>query len=735
QMLSPEESVQVLTALRQDPLVWQSLEQPEFLQAALEQAGSQIQCWSPGRLALLALNETRPTEALRAEPMLPLGPALQERALQAYQAAQRSGKSPASLKEAGLLALALRERRRLTGTWTGLLQELLPKQNAADSTSQVSTALAVWRSSLACLYGLIPDPEEMLRSLLPKNPARIPFEWIAAAQLSQPSNEAEHVNAFMKILQGLPVAFQLNLLRSLSLRGSGRIAAILASRLLVGHPAFASVRAQSRPNELDTAGLSVRALALQQMGAFYQLSGERTQALALYSAAEMTLEQWLAGLYLQRLNLQIEQDAGDTMVLMGKDQLSHLASTAGWLKNELGVVLVSHPFASSLIDQVQDECDSAFLQLKRAVRLFDSEPAVSQDLAREGAAGLLEEVRQRGIPFSGDFVYSWKPEDALQILIELDLPDEALELTYALLEVRPVDLSLLSLVGLIHERQEKLDEAILDLRSIVALDPQNATWRRRLGNLWIKVGKYERAFIEWQTVLALSGIHSVSDYLACAQVALQAGHLNQTVELCESVLQDDANNGNALGLLGQAFVARGEPQQAMNFLVRATRLSPEALTHWLALARVQEDLGEPQQALETLRSAVTAVPEASEGHLALGHICVQGGMLAEALPHLKKAFQLSPQSEQAALLYGQTLRILGHANEAGSVFEKVRSSWTACPELAYEYAQVLLDLDHAENALPVLETALHNGLPVLDGYLLYAKILLGEFRTGEDRWD
>ena len=287
-----------------------------------------------------------------------------------------------------------------------------------------------------------------------------------------------------------------------------------------------------------------------------------------------------------------------------------------------------------------------------------------------------------------------------------------------------MDLSLLSLVGLIHERQEKLDEAIFDLRSIVALDPQNATWRRRLGNLWIKVGKYERAFIEWQTVLALSGIHSVSDYLACAQVALQAGHLNQTVELCESVLQDDANNGNALGLLGQAFVARGEPQQAMNFLVRATRLSPETLTHWLALARVQEDLGEPQQALETLRSAVTAVPEASEGHLALGHICVQSGMLAEALPHLKKAFQLSPQSEQAALLYGQTLRILGHANEAGSVFEKVRSSWTACPELAYEYAQVLLDLDHAENALPVLETALHNGLPVLDGYLLYAKILL-----------
>src|SRR5512133_1257031 len=127
QILSAGESTQVFAALRQDPLVWPSLEQADFFQAALERLGSPVQRWSPARLALLALGYKHPLEALRSEPLPVLEPALQELALQAYQSAQHTNKPPASLREAGLLALALRERRRLTGSWSGLLQEISPR--------------------------------------------------------------------------------------------------------------------------------------------------------------------------------------------------------------------------------------------------------------------------------------------------------------------------------------------------------------------------------------------------------------------------------------------------------------------------------------------------------------------------------------------------------------------------------------------------------------------------------
>jgi tetratricopeptide (TPR) repeat protein len=737
-VLSAEESAQALTALRQDPLVWQGLEQAAGLQAALECLDGQVPSWNPARLALLALGPGPdgpgcPFETLRAEPLAALGQAVQERALQAYQVAQNTGKSPSNLREAGLLALALRERRRLTGTWSGLLAEILPKPGQSDTGP--GTAFAVWRTPLACLYGMIPDPEEMLRSLLPRTAQPIPCAMIAHVQLSQPFSEEEHVSAFARLLHGLPAPLQLCLLRALNLHGRERIAAELSSSLVVGHPAFASLRAQNGVNEPDLAGLSQRALSLQQMGSFYQLSGERAQALSLFNAAEVTLKNWLAGLYLQRLNLQVGDGASDTGPLMESSQAAHLASAAGWLKNELGVVLLSHPYAGMVMDQVPFDVDSAFLQLKRARQMVQNEPAVARDLAHQCAAGLLETVTSSGLPFIGDFVYTWCPEDALKILLELDLLEDAARLARALLVVRPADVSLLQHASRIQERMGNLDQAIHYARGVAALHPGSSAGHRLLGSLWGQAGAWEQALVEWQLVLDLSSPSSVPDRLACAQVALNAGRIDLAVTLSEAILGEDANNGAALGIFGQALVAQGDAARATSYLVRATLLSPENLSPWLALARLQSEQGDSRRALETLRSAVTAVPDAPEGHLALGEACAEAGLLAESLPHLKKAYTLSQESARCALLYGRTLRVLGHTNEARGVLEKSRVCWNSIPELAYEYAQVLLDLNDAESALPVLEMALRSGLPVLDASLLYARILLGEFRTGDEEWD
>jgi tetratricopeptide (TPR) repeat protein len=792
QNFSPDESVQVMAALLQDPLVWQSLAHEDFFQSALDHLGRQVLNWSPGRLALLALGESQPAEVFRAEPLPAPGQGLQERALQIYQSIQRAGKPPSNLSEAALLALALRERRRMTGSWNGLLQEISPNipGSSTNSTgslkpSQASVQSAervpgesqprgagfdAWRTALACLYTLIPDPEEMLRGLLPRSlwsrggesgaethslRAMPAFDWIVHIQLSQPVNEAEHIRVFARLLHGLPVPFQLGLLRSLNLHGRERAAAELARQMVIGqgrgHPAFASLRLQMNPDELDLAGLANRALALQQMGAFYQLAGDQAQALALLNAVELALRHWVAGLFLQRLDLQLGQSAGDATTIQ-TGQLDHLAAAAGWLDNALGAVLLSHPCASSVLDRAPGDLDSALIQIKRALQMFQSDPEVARDLARQSVAGLVAEIQQHGLPFSGDFVYTWRPEDALEILLKLDLPEESARLAQALLETRPTDTTLLHLASRIYERLGETAQAIHYARGMAALCPDNPAGRRQLARLWEKTGEWTLAFTEWQAVLALSGSSpSEADRLACAQAALQTGDADQAVVLSEAVIQENANNGAALGILGRSHVARGESDKAVPYLVRATLLAPEMLSPWLALARVQARMGESRRVLETLRAAVTAVPEAPEGHLALGEACVDAGLLAEALPHLKKAFSLSidiPQAvsiqkdlAQTALLYGRTLRTLGHSAESRAVLEKVRPAWTACPDLAYEYAQVLLDMDDSESALPVLESALHEGLvwspqlPVLEASLLYVRILLGEYRSGDEIWE
>jgi len=727
-VLPQNESIQVLSSLRHDPLVWQSLQQPDFLTAALAAAGSQVQCWAPGQLALLSVVEVKP-ETLRAEPFVPLGHALQEKVLRAYQTAQRSVNPPQTLEEAGLLALALRERRRLTGTWNGLLQEIMPKP------AQSASIFSVWRTALACLYAVIPDPIEMLRALLPKTLIRAPLDWLVICQLSQPLSEKEHIQCFTQVLKGFSMPLQLAVLRSLSLHGEESIASAVANRLLADHPAFTNLHTHSPINDQDLTGLSSRALSLQQLGSYYQLVGDHHQAMSLFSETETALKDWLAGLYLQCLNLRAGEDMEEAGVMMESDQLSQLAANAGWLKNDLGVALVNHPYASSVLEQIPEEIDSAFLAIKRAALIMENEPALARDIARRASQNLIVETREYGMPFQGEFVYSWRPQETLKILLDLGLKEEAFSLSKEIIETRPADLDLLSLHAHILELLGKPEQALEVQKIIVALDPDNLTWRKPLAGLWAQVGDWKRSYEEWKKILSSSVQPELDDRLTCAQAALHSGALEDARSLSEAILAEDRNNGVALGILGQALIGLGEAQMAVNYLVRATMLSPEVLAPWLALAGVQQSLGESHHALDTLRAAVTALPDEPETHFALGKACNEEGLLADSLPHLKQAYLLSHEATQPALLYGQTLRRLGHSTEARAVLEKARAQWPSHPELAYEHAQVLLDLNDAEGALPVLEFALHNGLPILEGYLLYAKILLGEYRGGMQNLD
>jgi tetratricopeptide (TPR) repeat protein len=742
------DAVVVLDSLRQEPLIWQSLEDAVFFRAAVERAGlnaADPSFWRPSRLALFALGDPRPMEALSAEPMALLGPGLQELALQAYQNLQRSGRPPTTLRDAALLALTLRERRRLTGTWSGMLKELLPR----DAATRPARAEMIWRAPLAVLYGFVPDPAEMLRSLITRNAPHTAYLWAVHAQLCQPCTEEEHAQVFTNLLQNLDVTQQLTMLRLISLHGREPLADALANRLLIGHPAFSNLRAHGSADGTDLVSLSARALSLQQMGAFYHLAGDSTQALSLYLAAQAALDQWQAGLQIQRLSVQSvygAQPGGRTTGLLGEENFTAAAaSAAGWLSEELGAVLASHPYAGSVLDHIPEEVEGAFLQIKRARRMFDREPAVARDLARQGAAGLLDHLRERGLPFHGDVVYTWRPADALQPLLQMDLPDEALALTLALVELRPVDAQLFHLAANIYDAMDRLPVAIQFARGAAALEPGNAAWRRALGGLLGKAENWEQALSEWQAVLANGQDASLADRLACANAALRSNRLDLAAELCEAVLVADANHGAALGLLGQVAIAQGKPEEAAGYLVRATLLAPDNLFPWLALAEVQRGFGEAQRSLETLRAAVTAVPDAPEAHLALAKACVEAGLLADALPHLRKAYALgfgavetgvsSAERKSAALLFGQTLRRLGYTAEAKTVLEGTRSYWNACPELAYEYAQTLLDLDEPEAALPVLETALRGGLPVLEGHLLYARVLLGECVVSGEQWE
>jgi len=697
QLFTADERAQALASLRQDGYVWQRLQQADYFEQAQRSLGSALARWTPGTLALLALKIGQDAAQLAASPMLEVDSSLVGPMMQVYQNAHASQTSgPETFEEAGLLALALRERRRKLGNWSFLSAEL---QQHTGPHGETPTG---WRCATACLYSLVPDSENLLRALLA---VRQSYEWMVHTRLSQPLSQQEHLDVLAALLKEQPLETQLGVLRSLNLHGRENLVRSLAGMLVVDHPAFAVLRSQTGLVHLNLSMVVTRAFMLHQLASLYQVSGNRTQAASLLHSAESTLQHWAAGMYLQEMNLGAAGSRPDDA------KLSAVLEQSRRLAGELGAVIGSQSLPQDVLKSIVPNLDDPVLQIREAVQLASQgELALARELAGQAVARLVEKVNSLGLPFWGEFVYEWDPIVVLKSLMGLGLSDEALSLARVLIMARPADTRLMNETGLICEQMRDLPAAREYAQATAGLEPAVSAWRRRLGQLWMDAGDWKRAVVEYEAVLALSAQPAITDSLAYARAALRCGMVERVVAVCEAVLKESPDTGAAAGLLGQALAAQGDLERAVACLSRATLYAPEEPDSWLALARIQREQGESQRALETLRSAVLAIPEtapqAAETNLVLGELCLQNGLVSEALPALKQAFSLNPQSFQAGYLYGKTLYECGKPQEARSVLESTRPAWESHREMAYCYAVVAQELHDLENMLSAIEQAL-----------------------------
>ncbi len=139
----PEETQPwVINALRQDQVVWQSLQDERLSEKALTTCGDHPRSWTPGMLSLLALGINIPVEDLQSTPLKPLESELRQSAYQSYENLLK-GQPVTDIAEAGLIGLALRERLRLIGSWNNFSQEILNPSGIPINN---------WYTPLACLF-------------------------------------------------------------------------------------------------------------------------------------------------------------------------------------------------------------------------------------------------------------------------------------------------------------------------------------------------------------------------------------------------------------------------------------------------------------------------------------------------------------------------------------------------------------------------------------------------------
>jgi len=754
----------VVTALRQDALIWDSLEQTTLGQQALERSSTQPKDWSPASLALLSLEYPISAEELATLPVQPMASSIRPQAMRAYEDWQTNlCTAPLDLHQVGLLALAFRERRRVTGCWNGFSSEL-----KAD--------LPGLKTIITCLYGMVPDPFELLQALfLPESSPARP-ELGLHALLSNPQPENAQSDFLSALLEKMSLSQRQNTLNLLA-PGRPDLAARLAQALFVPLILAKISRFPISPEASASAVRLDHLASLLQGAEAYRLACQPALSLPLLTEA-LHIARQLQAEVAAGLGQAASQAGDHKSALEAWKQACQLApdepSNAAWLALALlaenrpddaqaylaarqaddptpsGIHYRHHPamlLASAMLSAHQNEINDARLAARQALEIVEVAPI------RTGSTNLYPTLTK--------------------LLLDLDLPSEALRALHLALTAAPDQPDLLDLLANIRLALGQPLQAVEAAFASLAREPGSRAKRTLVIESLEACGDWSAALEEHETLVASLSSPSPSSLRAMASCAIHAGQPPKAIDAVKKALRLDPNDGLAFGLLGEATLAIGDTAAALENFNQATQLAPLYPAPWISISRIYHNLGQDEKAIEVLRAACQASPSAPEIHLALGEAYLAQGAPTQALTSLRRAAALvvtrdqiarteiaappqlwiasppqlwiatPPQltlpkssrredfppglSNRIALQLGQTLHRLGHLDEARRVLENAyQSNPDAQPDqaLAYAYAKTLLDQNELQLAADVLEVVVQLQPADHFPYLDYARTLL-----------
>ena len=707
--------------LRRDSLIWEYAQEEIFFNNLSEGWGRDVHDWTPATLGLMAVGELTLRDQLLKEPMEGLESGLRVRAVRAYEEIRRKGEPPSDLKMAVLAALALRERRRLTGNWNGLADELITAPTGVRSLNP-----EIWMTPLACLAGMVGDPFDLVLGLwAPKNETA-GLRWMLHIYETQPADRSPVAGSVRKWLRGISGARQIEFLRLLVQRGLEEESRFLAGELLEKCPP-STMEFNERENfHFTPEALGKTLLEAQRMATLHSLAGNPVQAKMMLEKAANALEVFQWGMELQRTFLDqpgdVKRGLAEQMNAINPTVWANPATQEqfGWLLsfwNPDDLQVISEKLAA-----FHDPCVS----IQYGWNLYhQGEKALGCEVAKTSVQKLIRLLRE-GETHEAGFILTWQPGAILSKLIEMGLLQQAMELGDLLLHKRPADFELILFLERIHRDAGFVEQARRLIEIAICLAPDRFDLIRESAALSERLGDWANAYLRRKVILTKAEEPSLEDKVLYTRAALEVGQYEEASSLCEEMLASHPDIGEIHGILGKIRIHQGRFDEAEMHLSRATLVSPDAPEWWVALAGLYGQKGEEMAEIDTLKAGLLAVSNSSELNFALGKKLLEKEQPTEALPYLKQASSLNRQSPEVQFLLSKALHALGYLQEAREVIEPLRNLWDGNPAVAYEYGCILIELGDVRAAVPALEVATRSPNAKADWYLKYARVLLDD---------
>jgi tetratricopeptide (TPR) repeat protein len=723
----------LLPNLRQDFVIWNSLNNPEFFEKLIQakSSGSEFTAgdFSPSRLVLIALDQFDLKNKNNQNFLESIDNQIIQTAIRSFNDRSLFQINPQDLPNAGLIALALASRYQKTNSWNGLLSSIL--DFPGDH----------WFAPFVCLYGFFTEGDRILNALVQPGASLLRLNLAVHVVLSNPISPEDQINILIGLCHSeygdlLPANDRLAMVRSL-LEQRPQSAVEFCRKWIDKYPSTLKTGTIFSNHPIDNINLLAENLFQVEVNKIAGKSHDLPKLLEV----EKEITDYVSASLNNYHVLQVSQfQKGKAFT----DELSEIREEINHLKGQKTSSLNNaiHEAELALIMADHGYFNDANLLLPQPEGPLPNDPHILYSIAKVSqksgnfsraveATTLIMDILNQDhqiqlISVWGDYL---SLINLVNLLIDLHMPDQASRILQLALQKCPNDPTILRLLAESYRYSNKDPEAADILTALVSLHPTNLDYRRLYAQCLEDLGEWETSLNERASIVNSNQNKSstipLEDLYAYAKCALNANNLPLTLNICSEILSIDQEDCQALIYSGEAYLRIGETEKGMGFLIQATQNSPHVPDGWLALAEAQKSIYPTKTVIETLLNASKAVPNSYQIHFALGGLYLLDNAPTLALPELLSAVTLSPENPQILVDYGRALKLIGNIEECRVVLAKAYQLEPNFPGLAKQYAKILIEQGMLEEAIPPLELLVNSKLSQdITIYLDYARVVL-----------
>jgi len=293
-----------------------------------------------------------------------------------------------------------------------------------------------------------------------------------------------------------------------------------------------------------------------------------------------------------------------------------------------------------------------------------------------------------------------------------DLPEAAEPALANAAALAPEELAWHYYLGVLHQRDGRLEEARRHLARAAELRPEDLPARLRLGQAELDADLPEAAAATFRAALELDP-ESAAAHVGLGEIAYREGRLEEAIERYERALALQPRADSIHHRLGLAYRQAGDLERAKEHLAQnrgepvrfadplvdglADRLQGASI-HLKRGNRALEE-GQVELAIALYGTAAERAPDDPTIHYNLGLALARAGRREEALERFRRAVELDPEYRDAHYNLATALGEAGRWQEAAEHFER---AWRIDPLDASARLDWALALERAGDAAAAL---------------------------------